>query len=185
MLSSKNLKTKILTLHLKWIRAGAISVCRRPVSLRPMTNSLVVRVTQPGLPSWWRLAAPHLNWISAFVKHLSWALLVLGPKPLLISGGGKLKVDRLVTRHRLITLTRGPMARKKRSRVQFMLPKRPLQLRLASDVTEPLRMSPSTTGAGLKQVAAEEDLWLDAIPTPATVTKTTLTINIGGVDFLV
>lgn len=127
---------------------------------------------------------PHLNWVSAFVKHLSWALLILGPSPLLLSGGGKLKVDWLVTRHRLITLTRGPMARKKRSRVQFMLPKRPLQLRLVSEVTEPLRMSPMTTGAGLKQVAAEESFWLDAWPTPATVTKTKLTINVGGVDFL-
>jgi hypothetical protein len=90
----------------------------------------------------------------------------------------------MAPRDRLVTLTRGPMARKKKSRVQFILPKRPLQLRLTAKARDALELSQPTLGGKLKQVAMEEGFWLEAWPTPTTVVKSSLTLNVSGVGFL-
>ena len=34
-------------------------------------NLLAIKVSQPGLPAWWRLVAPMLDWVGTFVKHLT------------------------------------------------------------------------------------------------------------------
>lgn len=185
MLSSKGLKTAAVTTKPKSKDYALVVIpSLGNHSTRPITNSLVVRVTQPGLPSWWRLAAPQLNWVSTFVKHLSWALLVLNPTPLLISPDRRLKTDWVVPRDRLVTLTRGPMARKKKSRVQFILPKRPLQLRLTAKTQDTLELSQHTLRGKLRQVAMEEGFWLEAWPTPTAVVRSALVVSVSGLSFL-
>lgn len=186
MLSSKGLKTKpvLPKPKLSELPSATAYWATSHNGIRPVINTLTLRVSQPGLPSWWRLAAPQLNWVSTFVKHLSWALLVLNPTPVLMSKDGKLKTDWVAPRDRLITLTRGPMARKKKSRVQFVLPKRPLQLRLAADARDALELSLPALGNKLRQVAMEEGFWLEAWPTPTTIVKSSLTLNVSGLGFL-
>lgn len=103
---------------------------------------------------------------------------------MLVSGDGKLKTDWVAPRDRLITLSRGPMARKKKSRVQFILPKRPLQLRFYAKAQDVLGVSQSTLGSKLGQVALEEGFWLEAWPTPTAVVKSSLIVNASGLGFL-
>jgi hypothetical protein len=186
MLSSKSLKTTA-SLPRPKPKKATILMPTHPAyySLKPMVNTLSLKVSQPGLPSWWRLAAPQLNWVSAFVKHLSWALFVLSPSPVLVSKNRSLRVDWMATRDRLVTLTRGPMARKKKSRVQFVIPRRPLQLRIIAKTQDALELSKPSLGAKLKQVRAEEGFWLEAWPTPTTIIKSSLCLNINGLGFLV
>jgi hypothetical protein len=187
MLSSKGLKTTPILSKPRPNKPPLVAVLRAisRVSPRPVTNTLALRVSQPGLPSWWRLAAPRLNWVSTFVKHLSWALLVLNTTPVLVSADGRLKTDWVAPRDKLITLTRGPMARKKKSRVQFILPKRPLQLRFCAKARGALNLSQLTLGSKLRQVAMEEGFWLEVWPTPTTVVKSSLIVNASGLGFLI
>lgn len=77
------------------------------------------------------------------------------------------------------------MARKKKSRVQFILPRRPLQLRLTAKALDSLELSQSALRGKLKQIAMEEGLWLETWPTPTTVVKSSLTIGVSGLGFLV
>jgi hypothetical protein len=152
MIASKGLGTKVLRLRLQPLY-GVSTPARPP---RPQTNTMALRVTQPGLPSWWRLAAPDLNWLGTFVNHISWAVLALAPSPLLIAKNIALRADWVATRHRLLTLTRGPMARKKKSRVQFLIPQRPMELRLSAGAQPVLSLSRASLEARLGQVRGEE-----------------------------
>ena len=107
-------------------------------------NLLTIKVSQPGLPAWWRLVAPMLDWVGTFVKHLTWSILMLATKSAAPTQFGnhasKFKFDFLPIRGRLVTLTRGPIACKKQSRTQLLLGRRPTQLRLVTRA-EPLSLS--------------------------------------------
>lgn len=93
------------------------------------TRVLLFRVTQPGLPSWWRLVGPSLDWLRAFIKNFGWALRASGVGQGLGLLDIRLNADFLPIRGRLITLTRGPMARKKKSRAQLQVTRRVMQIR--------------------------------------------------------
>lgn len=65
MLSTKNLTGRLLKSDplLKKPRKADSSLIplRGPYINRIVNNSLVFTLSQPGLPSWWRLASPGLN----------------------------------------------------------------------------------------------------------------------------
>jgi len=180
MLSSKNLRTRALGFEGKLVcggQEGQYFVTNLNKG-GPIINSLSFKINQPGLPSWWRLAAPNLNWISAFTKHLIWAVLMISPNPLLLGGESTIKADWLTPRASLVTLTRGPMARKKKSRVQFMLVRKPLQLRLSTKKDEELLLSTKNFRGALAMLQAEEGFWASILPSPMTLAKSKLTVNI-------
>lgn len=79
-----------------------------------------IRLTNPGLCGWWRLTSPGFNWAGA---HL-WRVAGLDLSPLGATRFVGASLVGLPTRARLLTLTRGPMARKKQSRKQFMVSKK-------------------------------------------------------------
>jgi hypothetical protein len=63
MLSSKNLRTRALGFEGKLVcggQEGQYFVTNLNKG-GPIINSLSFKINQPGLPSWWRLAAPNLN----------------------------------------------------------------------------------------------------------------------------
>lgn len=188
MLSSRGAKTKLLKTPGQGgvIRGPEVSSLFKaePSRVKPITNVLSLRISQPGLPSWWRLAAPQLNWVSSFTRHLAWATLVLNPQPLLLGKDNDIRVDWLTPRARLATLTRGPMARKKKSRIQLNLVRKPLQLRLKSHVTEGLGLCPRRLEAGLGAMLAEESFWASSLPSPMTLAKSKLVVSTVGPYFL-
>ena len=150
---------------------------RAPRTHANEANLLMIKVSQPGLPAWWRLVAPMLDWVGTFVKHLTWSILMLTTRSTASTQfgnqGSKFKFDFLPIRGRLVTLTRGPIACKKQSRTQLLLGRRPVQLRLVTR-TEPLSLSKGGSLATLlRAIFLEEGMWLQSWPVPLTVIQTT------------
>lgn len=75
MLSSRGSKTRLLKASNQGVIIKAYEASlflkTEPYRLKPISNMLCLKVSQPGLPSWWRLAAPQLNWVSSFTRHLA------------------------------------------------------------------------------------------------------------------
>jgi hypothetical protein len=67
MISTRVLGTKVVLLNSRALYG--VSAPARPI--KPQTNTMALKITQPGLPSWWRLAAPALDWVGTFVRHIS------------------------------------------------------------------------------------------------------------------
>lgn len=101
-----------------------------------------------------------------------------GSSSLILGGAGTLKVDWVAPRSSLLTLTRGPMARKKRSRVQFVLARKPLQLRVVSKTRTASEALSRDVRGGLKALRIEEAFWAEALPVPMTLVKSTMAANI-------
>ncbi len=118
------------------------------------------------------MASPRLSWLATFVAQLSWALLFVGG-PLGASSPARpgVKTHWASTRDRLVTLTRGPIACKKQSRVQFILPKRPLRLTVCALSTEPTLLGRRALAGLAGRIRAEEGLWVQAVPAPLAVTR--------------
>lgn len=96
----------------------------RPVKSSPRPWAVTARATQPGLAAWWRLVAPGLHWARAHARQVSFACLrgaSLDPLDPTQRTFVTPSVMALPHRERLITVTRGPMARKKQSRVQLLV----------------------------------------------------------------
>ena len=103
----------------------------RPTHLAARPWSVTARATQPGLAAWWRLVAPGLHWAQAHAKRVSFACLrgaSLDPRDPARRTLVAPSIMALPHRERLITVTRGPMARKKQSRVQLLVRRQVLSL---------------------------------------------------------
>lgn len=142
----------------------------RPARLRPW--AVAARATQPGLASWWRLLAPTLRWAEAHSRRVAYACL----------GGASLDeadatqrtfvvpaVMALPHRERLITVTRGPMARKKQSRVQFLVRRQVVSLDTRG-LTPPLvLLQAAGLGALTRAQRALVQVWAHPLGAPLTL----------------
>ena len=144
-----------------------------PSAPRPVRWRAQVRATQPGLAAWWRLLAPGLWWARAHAYRLTLACF---------SGASVERVETrrfhapspsvfaLPHRERLVTVTRGPMARKKQSRVQFLVRRQVVCLG-AHDVTRPMRLR--NVGALAPLYASQRalaEVWGEPLGSPFTRT---------------
>lgn len=175
MLSTCFPKTKLTPLSTLRTKTSGLSCVNKRLRLGDtcFSNSLSLRCSQPGLPTWWRLAAPSLNWVGTFVKQVSWSLVVLNSESPIFGNCLKIKTDWAAPRAKMVTLTRGPMARKKESRVQFLLPRKPIDFIFFSKVQDPLSVSHHNLRAKLSRVRIEEELWAGVCFTPLTLAKST------------
>lgn len=130
-------------------------------------NTLSFRLSQPGLASWWRLAAPSLQWVLFLLGHMSWVAQRLRLSTLSFRGHrSRARLDFLPPRARLVTFTRGPMARKKGSRVQFTVAKRLVQYRLVAKAPAIMVWADRTPPLLLATLAAEQAIWMQGLPSP-------------------
>jgi hypothetical protein len=135
-------------------------------------NLLTLCYSQPGLPSWWRAASPNLNWIRSTVRRMAWA-----------SRGGhmgslqcfncssRITFDHIPIRKRLETFTRGPMARKKKSRIQFTTVRRLVRYKIAAKPLFTHILTKETLSGFLASTVFEQMLWAARVPTPLTLNR--------------
>lgn len=76
------------------------------------------------------------------------------------------------------------MARKKKSRVQFMLVRKPLQVRVQAKQSGELPLSPQSFRGGLAMLQSEEHFWTNVLPSPMALAKSRLAVNIISPIFL-
>ena len=154
-------------------------------SLAARPNSLTIKLTQPGLPAWWRLVSPSLDWLKTFIKQLSWASLMLSTRcSYFCHSDTQVAFDFLPVRSRLITFTRGPMACKKQSRAQLMVSRRLVQLRLLNFGMSTRLYTLKDLTNFLKSLATEEKLWLANCVTPLVATTTKVGVYVSIKNFL-
>ena len=160
-------------------RRGAWGLMRpRPYHLytfsRPPLGAWRVsaRATQPGLASWWRLIAPGLDWASAHSRRVAYACL----SGVMAEAGSSPKafhrrpfVSGVPHRERLVTVTRGPMACKKQSRVQLLVRRQVVALETTGLVRPTALCGPRGLGALLGLTRAFALVWAQPLSAPFVV----------------
>ena len=141
-----------------------------PSSPRPTPRWRVEgRATQPGLAAWWRLLAPDLGWANAHSRRVAFACLrgaSLDPTDPTRRTVVTPAIVALPHRERLITVTRGPMACKKQSRVQLLVRRQVVGL-VTSGASQPMPLrSASAFGALRMALRAKAQLWAQPLGAP-------------------
>jgi hypothetical protein len=142
---------------------------RPPVGPGPWHVS--VRATQPGLASWWRLVAPGLRWAVAHSRRIAQICLggELGPAGPRMRALQAPSVSALPHRERLITVTRGPMARKKQSRVQLLVRRQVVALNVGGEAAPARLERPQGAAPLARSQRALAQVWGQPLGAPFTL----------------